>query len=242
MRSVNLKALAATAVLMVLAAAPAARASVPPCASLSNGERCEGEVMPISPSTGRTVWGLSPKNTSGGALQMLTSNGSAVLTTNLPFTDTLTVRARGGQSCNGWPHMTLSVDGRQVFAKDVAQLEWKSYTVPVTVNAGTHTLAVGFDNDYSTGTCDRNLRVDYVDATDPPAPEPVPGPGGSGVFRAFSSASPWNIPAVLKGPVGSNNPYASQFTSYANELQISGTPDNPDYSSPVFFAQPGDPT
>ena len=60
------------------------------------------------------------------------------------------------------------------------------------------------------------------------------------VWRAFSPASPWNVPAA---PAAPNNPFASQFAGSAGwTLKLSGTPDNPKYSSPIFFAAPGDPT
>lgn len=234
MRLINPKALVLAAVLVALAAPSAAGAA--PCKPISTGQRCEGENMTIDPAAGRTVWGLSTTNTSGGGLQMLTSNGTATLTDDLPYSDRLVVRARGGQNCKGWPHMIVSVDGREVLSTTVSQLEWKSYTVATTVTAGTHELAVTYDNDHAEQACDRNLRIDYIDALKPPVSASTTGGG-----KYFSSASPWNTPASLKGPTGSSNPYASQFTSYASELQISGTPDNPDYASPTFFASAGDP-
>jgi hypothetical protein len=60
------------------------------------------------------------------------------------------------------------------------------------------------------------------------------------IFRAFSPSSPWNQTAV---PTASGNPYASQFTDHPGlPLRFSGTPDNPTYGAPVYFAQEGDPT
>ena len=60
------------------------------------------------------------------------------------------------------------------------------------------------------------------------------------IFRAFSPTSPWNHTAV---PTAAGNPYASQFTDRpGTPLRLSGTPDNPTYAAPVFFAQKGDPT
>jgi hypothetical protein len=62
-------------------------------------------------------------------------------------------------------------------------------------------------------------------------------------FRAFSDSSPWNIPASAKGPIGSSNPYADQFAGSSDwTLELSGTPDNPEYANPIYFAKPGDPT
>jgi len=42
-------------------------------------------------------------NTSGGGLEMLTTNGKATVTDDLPYSNRLVVRARGGQYCKGWP-------------------------------------------------------------------------------------------------------------------------------------------
>src|SRR3954452_9136131 len=61
-------------------------------------------------------------------------------------------------------------------------------------------------------------------------------------FRAFSATSPWNLPAAQKGSIDAGNPYASQFNSYSSKMEISRTPSNASYASPVFFASPGDPT
>jgi len=61
-------------------------------------------------------------------------------------------------------------------------------------------------------------------------------------FRAFSDASPWNVPAAAKGPIDAGNPFAGQFAGQRGwTMKLSGTPDNPTYASPIFFAQPGDP-
>ena len=61
-------------------------------------------------------------------------------------------------------------------------------------------------------------------------------------FRAFSASSPWNVPAAAKGTIDAGNPFAAQFAgSRGWTMKLSGTPDNPTYASPIFFAQPGDP-
>jgi hypothetical protein len=59
-------------------------------------------------------------------------------------------------------------------------------------------------------------------------------------WRAFAASSPWNTTAV---PTASNNRFARQFAGSAGfKMKLSGTPDNPKYSSPIFFAASGDPT
>jgi hypothetical protein len=60
-------------------------------------------------------------------------------------------------------------------------------------------------------------------------------------WRAFSPSSPWNVPAA-PGSIAPTNPYASQFADSSGfTMKLSGTPDNPKYSSPIYFAQGGDP-
>ena len=211
MRHIIQKALVLAVALAALAAPQAAGAA--PCKPISSGERCEGEAMTIDPAVGRTVWGLNTNITSDGGLLMLTRGGTAKITEDLPYSDRLVVRARGGQYCEGWPNMTLSIDGREVMSTTVGQLEWKTYTIPTTVTAGSHELAIGYHNDHSAPGCDRNLRIDYIDAKKPGVTTSTRAP------RFFSAASPWNIPAALKGPVSSSNQYAGQFTSYAPDLR-----------------------
>ncbi len=65
-------------------------------------------------------------------------------------------------------------------------------------------------------------------------------PAGAAVWRPFTATSPWNVPAALKGPAGSSNPYASQFTSYSSTLEVSGVGSS-QWAKPIFFAKPGDP-
>ena len=60
-------------------------------------------------------------------------------------------------------------------------------------------------------------------------------------WRAFAPSSPWNVPAAPES-IAPSNPYADQFAgSPGSQMKLSGTPDNPRYSNPIFFAQPGDP-
>jgi hypothetical protein len=66
-------------------------------------------------------------------------------------------------------------------------------------------------------------------------------PAGAAVWRPFTADSPWNVPAAQKGGISSSNPYASQFTSYASSLELSGVAPDTQWGKPIFFAQPGDP-
>jgi hypothetical protein len=57
-------------------------------------------------------------------------------------------------------------------------------------------------------------------------------------WRAFPPSSIWNAPASAQS-IAPTNPYAGQFGS--GSMGLSGSPDNPKYSSPIYFASPGDP-
>jgi parallel beta-helix repeat protein len=62
-------------------------------------------------------------------------------------------------------------------------------------------------------------------------------------WRAFSDSSPWNVPAAQKGTIYPDNPYADQFSDQGASfrMKVGGTPNNPTYTSPIFFAETGDP-
>ena len=59
-----------------------------------------------------------------------------------------------------------------------------------------------------------------------------------GCLVALTALGRWNVPALPQS-IAPNNPYAGQFGS--GSMGLSGTPDNPNYSSPIYFASPGDP-
>jgi hypothetical protein len=59
-------------------------------------------------------------------------------------------------------------------------------------------------------------------------------------WRAFAPNSIWNVPAAPQS-IAPNNPYADKFAGSAGfTMKLSGTPNNPRYSSPIYFAKPGD--
>jgi hypothetical protein len=188
---------AVSASFVLLLGAQSSRAAVQTCSPITNGVRCEGEIFSVNSSIGSVV-SDDPTYTSGGLLLRLARNGSATVQAGLPSTTSLTIRARARRYCRGWPHMVVSVDGSRVLSKKVSQLGWYSYAVAVSRSAGTHTIVVKYDNDYSSSTCDRNLDLDYVDATGPgssgstgdPAPTPSPGPTPSPTPTPTESSMP----------------------------------------------------
>jgi hypothetical protein len=65
-------------------------------------------------------------------------------------------------------------------------------------------------------------------------------PAGA-AWRPFAATSPFNVPAAQKGAISGTNPYASQFTSYASTVEISGVAPNNQWTKPIYFASAGDP-
>ncbi len=99
---------------------------------------------------------------SGGRQLNLFTNTSVTRQFTVSRASRIVIRARGGEYCDGWPHMTASLDGAQFASTDVNQLPWKNHTYSVTVGPGTHTMAIAYTNEYKTAACDRNLRIDYA--------------------------------------------------------------------------------
>jgi parallel beta helix pectate lyase-like protein len=64
------------------------------------------------------------------------------------------------------------------------------------------------------------------------------------VWQPFRDDSIWNVTANQKGIPTAVNPFASQFVSYSNSLEISGIPGSgsgDEFAKPTYFAKPGDP-
>jgi endoglucanase len=131
----------------------------------------EAESMSLPPSQGQVV---SDSSASGGQGLLIWSNGTASLTVSTGAVQALTVRARGDQ-CNGAPQMLAAVDGRTVLDQAVASSGWSDYSAAVSIPSGTHTMSIGFTNDYLSG-CDRNLRLDRVSFSSAAPPPAVTNP------------------------------------------------------------------
>lgn len=136
----------------------------------------QAEKMSLPSGSGQV---FNDSNASGGKALLIWSNATATKTTKISGpADEIRVRVRGDQ-CDGSPRMTVKVDGKQVLRAWVWQTKYTIYKAPVSLAAGSHTVEVSMDNDYSTNTCDRNLRVDVVrffgsEAEPEPEPEPEP--------------------------------------------------------------------
>ncbi len=118
--------------------------------------------MAVTPSYGGTVHRDS--TATGGSSLLLLSNSTAAKTISLAASSAVTVRAKG-QQCFGAPTMTVAVDGKAVISTAVSATAWTTFTTPVTISAGSHSLSVAFSNDFGIILCDRNLLVDTVTVT-----------------------------------------------------------------------------
>jgi Ca-dependent carbohydrate-binding module xylan-binding len=75
---------------------------------------------------------------------------------------TVTVTAKGTVANNVWPHMIVSVGGVAIGNVYVTNPNWATYSFPRNAAAGSATIQVSFDNDFSAPPQDRNLYVDKV--------------------------------------------------------------------------------
>lgn len=145
--------------------------------------------------------------------------------------NTLSVRAKGDQ-CGGAPRMVISVDGTKVLETEVAAVYWNTYSAPLTVPAGVHSVSIAFVNDrYQAGSCDRNLRLDTVAITSASTAlqgEHMVAPNGSGQNLDDQAASGrrtrlmWSN-ATATGTLQTNAP-ASQLKVRARGSQCQGAP------------------
>lgn len=135
---------------------------------------------------------------SAGATRAHYSTGDSQKTVATPAIRGMIVRAKGDvYPANGFPNMTVKVDGVTVFNGGVASNSYGEYRIGgINYPAGSHTFTVSFDNDAYCGTSatDRNLYVDKIDVyqdvlssspapalgpTAAPACPPPPGPTAS---------------------------------------------------------------
>jgi hypothetical protein len=105
---------------------------------------------------------IDDQDAAGSKALMLSINTTANTQVSLPeSTARLTVMAKGDR-CKGNPHVTIMVDEKTVLNKNVPATTWNDYTVNAPMAAGTHNVSIAFTNDLSSGTCDRNLKIDQL--------------------------------------------------------------------------------
>ncbi|MBX4197209.1 hypothetical protein KW801_01475, partial [Candidatus Saccharibacteria bacterium] len=159
-------------------------ASAPLVATLE----AEQMILPVSGSV------VTDTSASSGKAVFISTNGTATGSLNLPSNVTsLTVVAKGVQ-CSGAPTMTMAIDGSNTMTNmAVSSTAWASYSASVNLNAGTHSVALSFTNDYnktrgnSRNSCTRDLYIDVSNFFGPSAVTPAP--------TVSLSASPTNVSA-----------------------------------------------
>ena len=120
----------------------------------------EGEAMSWSPAGSANTY--YDANATGTQAQDVSGNGLGTWTGTLPATVEILVKARA-QLCSGAPNMTVAIDAGSAVNVSVTATTYTVYTVPVSITAGSHTIKIGYTNDYYGGPgCDRNLWIDTV--------------------------------------------------------------------------------
>src|SRR4051812_39040396 len=70
-----------------------------------------------------------PVTASGGQALAFLDNGTATQT--IGPAESITVRARGGIDCAGFPHLSVTLDGSPLFDTTLGSYGWTKTTVPV---------------------------------------------------------------------------------------------------------------
>ncbi|HWH69926.1 MAG TPA: carbohydrate-binding domain-containing protein, partial [Candidatus Sulfotelmatobacter sp.] len=108
-----------------------------------------------------------PVHSTGGASSggwWLWNNGYVAqnIAITQPGTYLFNVLAKGTPALGGWPQMSLKIDGRAQDLVTVATNQPTSFTLSADLSAGTHELAISFDNDDYAPPEDRNLFLDLI--------------------------------------------------------------------------------
>jgi hypothetical protein len=108
-----------------------------------------------------------PIHTSGGASSggwLLWANGYVAQNISVAQAGTylFNVSASGTPALGGWPQMSLKIDGRAQDTVTVPTNQLAFYSLSVNLTAGTHQLAISYDNDAYAPPEDRNLFLAQV--------------------------------------------------------------------------------
>ncbi len=160
-----------------------------------------------TPSANATMYNTPA---SGGKAVKITQNAVGTLSNQTGRLESITITAKGDQ-CIGAPNMRIKIDGNVIANQRVTSTAWTDYDFPIDLPAGTHTLEVGFTNQFVWTLCTRSLHVDkvlVVESSAPQARDPLKQP--------FASGSIWNM------PIGSGAQYVDAglpeiTASYSND-------------------------
>jgi hypothetical protein len=122
--------------------------------ALTNTTTLQVEAMPIKTS-GSAVAGGWVLNANGYVAQDITVAQAG------PYL--FGVTARGTPAYGVYPRLSLRMDGVFQDAVNVNSSSWRQFTLSASLTAGTHELALVFDNDAYNPPEDRNLYLDRVD-------------------------------------------------------------------------------
>lgn len=143
-----------------------------------------------------------------GLQAALWSNGS-IASTTLTGSGTVTIGAIG-QNCDGWPTVSISVDGKTVGEATITDAKnYGNYPTTVAVGDGSHLVEIQLTNDHSVaGRCDRNAFI------------------GSARMQALPTAAPTTsrtlAPASGAKPGASNTgvPDGTKLTVYNGDINV----------------------
>lgn len=131
--------------------------------SVSTGASLEAEKMTFPAGMGK-VFADTTASAQQGAL--IWSNSAVTALHRTSNVGRMIVRARG-DLCGGAPQMTVKVDGAELLSVAVNTTGWSDYSFDAPLEDGVHRIDVGFTNDASTSSCDRNLRIDKLSFVPP---------------------------------------------------------------------------
>jgi len=191
---------------------------------------------PPAPST--TYEAETMYHSTGGAVSggwNIWSNG--YIQTSHAFTagvSTITVHARGTPAGGVWPRMRVSVGGVDIGQVTVAASAWTAYAFSPSLDAGTRTIRVAFDNDAIIAGEDRNLLVDkvVVSGGSTTCTSRTYEAEGSDVYRSCGGAvsGGWNLWSDMSAgcylETAANHDFASaagKLTVYARGQAAAGT-------------------
>ena len=177
------------------------------------GARYEGESFT---GTGTPITGL--QSASHGGAWLFTASGTATRAANEDATSVV-VRVRVPR-CTA--HLVVQLDGVTVIDRNISGEYWKLYGG--SRDGHVSSIAVTQTNVQDPKVCDNRIRLDYAQLH-------------PRRWRPFSADSPWNslvtattaLTSTQLGDLGSSG------------LSATGTPSNPTWGSPVYFATGADP-
>lgn len=202
--------LRSTLALLVALATATSLASV---AWAADSTTIQAESMTLSPAPAGSV--IDDETASDGKALQMKSNSTATLSHTTTSVKEIVVVARG-KWCFGPPSVTILVDDEAVLTTSVKPSTWTPFTIPVSLPAGNHTIAVRFDTDFNLLGCDRSVFLDKVTIV---AGEGPPPPAASCANAPQRAGQPFAD--EFEGPAGTRpDPQAWSYELAGGKLQV----------------------